>query len=29
MKKWFNEEYKFEVEVIGYFRGEEKTKERK
>ena len=22
MKKWFNEEYKFEVEVIGYLRGE-------
>ena len=29
MKKWFNEEYKFEVEVIGYLRGEEKTKEGK
>ena len=29
MKKWFNEEYKFEVEVIGYLRGKEKTKERK
>lgn len=29
MKKWFNEEYKFEVEVIGYLRGEEKTKEEK
>ena len=22
MKKWFNEEYKFEVEVIGYLSGE-------
>ncbi len=29
MKKWFNEEYKFEVEVIGYLRGEEKIKEEK
>lgn len=21
MKKWYNEEYKFEIEVIGYLRG--------
>ncbi len=21
MKKWFNEEYKFEIEVVGYLRG--------
>ncbi len=22
MKKWYNEEYKFEIEVVGYLRGD-------